>query len=186
MDIQEIGRQLRARRAASGRTVASVAMNAGLSVPYVANLENGRGNPTISALSRLAAALNTELTISLEPAAGDHSSGLPNPAGMPQSLVRLGRTERFRTITEIMVQKLGADPGKVASDMLSSLAVAGAWLRRDLTDADCWRLIDALTLIALSPAAADGQRLAATRSRTETDRSPDTRRGSARPNGASS
>jgi len=48
-----IGRQLRARRAAAGRTVASVAADAGLSVPYVANLENGRGNPTATALTRL-------------------------------------------------------------------------------------------------------------------------------------
>ena len=68
MDGQEIGRQLRARRAAAGRTVASVAMDAGLSVPYVANLENGRGNPTLSALTRLAAALDTELAVSLDPA----------------------------------------------------------------------------------------------------------------------
>src|SRR6266852_3571691 len=47
MDQPAIGRQLRARRTAAGRTVASVAEAAGLSVPYIANLENGRGNPTI-------------------------------------------------------------------------------------------------------------------------------------------
>lgn len=153
MDVREIGRQLRARRAASGRTVASVAVDAGLSVPYVANLENGRGNPTISALSRLAAALNIQLTVSLEPADGEPNTGLPNPVQMPQSLVRLGRTERFRLVTETMSQQLGADPGEIASHMLGSLALAEAWLRRDLTEADCWRLIDALTLIALSPLA---------------------------------
>ncbi|MGC1281309.1 MAG: helix-turn-helix transcriptional regulator, partial [Streptosporangiaceae bacterium] len=45
---EELGRRLRARRSAQGRTLASVAMQAGLSVPYVANLENGRGNPTLS------------------------------------------------------------------------------------------------------------------------------------------
>jgi len=45
VDQPEIGRQLRARRTAAGRTVASVATDAGLSVPYIANLENGRGNP---------------------------------------------------------------------------------------------------------------------------------------------
>lgn len=151
MDVQEIGRRLRAHRAASGRTVASVAMDAGLSVPYVANLENGRGNPTISALSRLATALNTELTVSLEPSGAEPDSGRPNLAEIPQSLVRLGRAERFRATTEIVAQKLGADPGEVASHMLASLAMAGTWLRRDLTEADCWRLIDALTLIALSP-----------------------------------
>ena len=153
MDVQEIGRQLRARRAAASRTVASVAMDAGLSVPYVANLENGRGNPTISALTRLAAALNTQLKVSLEPPDGEPGSGQQNPAEIPQSLVRLGRTERFGVMTETMAQKLGSDPGEVASHMLSSLAQAATWLRRDLTEADWWRLIDALTLIALSPRA---------------------------------
>jgi len=152
MDIREIGRQLRARRAASGRTVASVAMDAGLSVPYVANLENGRGNPTISALSRLAAALNIQLSVSLEPADREPDSGLPNAVEIPQSLVRLGRTARFRLITETMAQQLGADPNEIVSHMLNNLALAEGWLRRDLTEADCWRFIDALTLIALSPA----------------------------------
>jgi transcriptional regulator with XRE-family HTH domain len=153
MDIREIGRQLRARRAASGRTVASVAMDAGLSVPYVANLENGRGNPTISALSRLAAALNIQLSVALEPADREPDSGPPNPVETPQSLVRLGRTARFRLVTEAMSQQLGSEPREIASHMLSNLALAEAWLRRDLTEVDCWRLIDALTLIALSPAA---------------------------------
>ena len=37
--------------------MASVAADAGLSVPYIANLENGRGNPTTAALTRLAEAL---------------------------------------------------------------------------------------------------------------------------------
>src|SRR4051812_1812640 len=50
VDHQDMGRQLRALRTAAGRTVASVAADAGLSVPYVANLENGRGNPTTTAL----------------------------------------------------------------------------------------------------------------------------------------
>ena len=57
MEISAIGRQLRARRTAAGRTVASVAADAGLSVPYIANLENGRGNPTATALTQLASAL---------------------------------------------------------------------------------------------------------------------------------
>jgi transcriptional regulator with XRE-family HTH domain len=39
--------------------VASVAADAGLSVPYIANLENGRGNPTTAALTRLAEALGS-------------------------------------------------------------------------------------------------------------------------------
>src|ERR1700678_2389733 len=61
MEIQELGVRLRARRAAAGETIASVAMRAGLSVPYIANLENGRGNPTLTALSALAQALGADL-----------------------------------------------------------------------------------------------------------------------------
>src|SRR5689334_24953011 len=38
-------------------------MDAGLSVPYIANLENGRGNPTVAALDRLAEALGTRLEV---------------------------------------------------------------------------------------------------------------------------
>src|SRR5487761_1190243 len=88
-----IGRQLRARRTAAGRTVASVAADAGLSVPYIANLENGRGNPTTAALRRLAEALDLRLLVTLAQAMG-----------------------------------------------------------RDLAEADWWRLLDALLLIAAHPA----------------------------------
>lgn len=153
MDVQEIGRQLRARRASSGRTVASVAMDAGLSVPYVANLENGRGNPTISALRRLAAALGIELTVSLEPAGGRASTGPRNLADMPQALVRLGRTGRFRSMAETASAQRGVDPGEFATQVLNGLALVQAGLGRDLSEADCWRLIDALTLVVMCPGA---------------------------------
>jgi transcriptional regulator with XRE-family HTH domain len=153
MDVQEIGRQLRARRAAAGRIVASVALDAGLSVPYVANLENGRGNPTLSALTRLASALGTKLRVSLEPLDGGVRLTPPASANMPLPLVRLGRTERFRRTTNLIAAYRGAEPDDLASRMLTSLALAATALRRDLTEADCWRLIDALTLIAVTPAA---------------------------------
>ena len=71
MEHEAIGRQLRARRTAAGRTVASVAAEAGLSVPYIANLENGRGNPTTAALRRLAEALDLRLVVALAPDEAD-------------------------------------------------------------------------------------------------------------------
>ena len=150
MDTQEIGGQLRGRRAAAGRTVASVAMDAGLSVPYVANLENGRGNPTVSALSRLASALGMKLTIALEPDDDQSDSDSPKAAEIPQALVRLGRTKRFRVITEMAADKLHIDPRDFASHVLGSVAIAMAF-HSDLAEADCWRLIDALALIAICP-----------------------------------
>ena len=78
MDHAAIGSQLRSRRAAAGRTVASVAADAGLSVPYIANLENGRGNPTITALARLAEALGMRLAVTLVPDGGS-SLAFPPP-----------------------------------------------------------------------------------------------------------
>ncbi|MBL7259574.1 helix-turn-helix domain-containing protein [Paractinoplanes lichenicola] len=63
MEIAELGEQLKQKRVESGRTIASVAAEAGLSVPYIANLENGRGNPTLAAVNRLAEALGLRLSI---------------------------------------------------------------------------------------------------------------------------
>jgi len=155
MGVPEVGGQLRALRTASGRTVASVAADAGLSVPYIANLENGRGNPTVAALSQLAAALGMQLEISLAPAgdeaAGGPAAGLP-AGGVPASLVRLGRTDRFRRTVRVMAGPLGADEGVVSAELVSVLAAVAATLRRDLTEADWWRLLDALLLVAACPA----------------------------------
>ena len=107
MDQSEIGRQLRARRTAAGRTVASVAADAGLSVPYIANLENGRGNPTTAALTRLAEALGLRLVVTLAPGEGPQrpvrrgrgfgggrdtwGSGLARPARADRAVPRGGR-----------------------------------------------------------------------------------------------
>jgi transcriptional regulator with XRE-family HTH domain len=161
MDAPDIGRQLRALRTASGRTVASVAAGAGLSVPYIANLENGRGNPTVSALSQLAGAHGLRLAISLVPAdraagpGGPATSAAEGPAragGVPASLVRLGRTDRFRRTARLMAGPLGADEAEVSARLVSMLTAAAGLLRQDLAEADWWRLLDALLLIATSPA----------------------------------
>ena len=153
MGAPEIGRQLRALRTASGRTVASVAADAGLSVPYIANLENGRGNPTVAALSQLAAALGMQLAISLVPADDEAGGGAGPPAGgVPASLVRLGRTDRFRRTAQLMAGPLGASEAEVSAQLVSVLAAVAATLRRDLAEADWWRLLDALLLVAAVPA----------------------------------
>ena len=93
MEHEAIGRQLRARRTAAGRTVASVAADAGLSVPYVANLENGRGNPTATALTRLAGALGTRLVITLAPGRGQPAGGRAR-AARDARLARPARAHR--------------------------------------------------------------------------------------------
>ena len=164
MDQAEIGRQLRARRTAAGRTVASVASDAGLSVPYIANLENGRGNPTTAALTRLAEALGLRLVVTLAPAeedpgtagsavAGSAVAGSRRTPGIPASLVRLGRTDRFREAVAVMAPALDAGPDEFAGQLVAALAALAQAMGRDLAEPDWWRLLDALVLVAAHPAA---------------------------------
>lgn len=144
MRSQELGQQLRALRAASGRTLASVATDAGLSVPYVANLENGRGNPTVDAVGRLAHALGATFVLRLESGTG---AALHSPA-MPPSLVRLGRGARFRRDVQIMADATGEPAAELAGRLLGALAALAG---RDLAEADWFRLLDAIVLVQLHP-----------------------------------
>lgn len=146
MPNEPLGPRLRALRQASGRTVASVAADAGLSVPYIANLENGRGNPTTNALGRLASALGTELSIGF-------SSDLPATAGpTPHSVVKLSRSKRFRATAAALAAKSGQDPQDVASRLISACVLLTEALGHEASEHDWWRVLDALVLIAEHPA----------------------------------
>ncbi len=142
--MESLGARLRVMRAAAGRTVASVAADAGLSVPYIANLENGRGNPTLAALGRLARALGTELSVELG------TPGSQASVGPSASLVRVARTERFRGIA---TEFAGPDrnPAEIAAALVDLLARVGPTLGTEPTEADWWRLLDALLLVGLHP-----------------------------------
>jgi transcriptional regulator with XRE-family HTH domain len=154
VDSLTIGRELRARRTAAGRTVASVAADAGLSVPYIANLENGRGNPTTTALSRLAEALGMRLAVTLVPGESVPGEAAPAPApAVPASLVRLGRTARFRQAAAVMSAALERDAAEFSGELVAALALLGQAMGRELAEPDWWRLLDALLLIAAHPAA---------------------------------
>jgi len=144
MTLAELGHQLRAMRAASGRTVASVAADAGLSVPYVANLENGRGNPTMRALDRLAGALGSELALSLAGRAG------PAPSA-PQSLVRFARTGRFRQDNSHLAATLDVPADELSQRIVTALAWFADAVGVDPGDAGWGRLMDALVLIVQHP-----------------------------------
>lgn len=143
--MESLGARLRALRSGAGRTVASVAAEAGLSVPYIANLENGRGNPTLAALDRLVRALGATLTVDLGP------TSAPVAALPPPSLVRLARTERFRRLAgELGVP--GVDPSVMAAALVDLLARVGPAIGVEPDEHDWWRLLDALTLIKRHPA----------------------------------
>lgn len=153
MEHPAIGRQLRARRTAAGRTVASVAADAGLSVPYIANLENGRGNPTTTALTRLAGALGMRLVIALVPDEGSSQAGESASPEVPASLVRLGRTARFRQAVKAIATALELDTDEFSAQLVATLSTLAHSMGKDLAEADWWRILDALVLIAAHPAA---------------------------------
>jgi transcriptional regulator with XRE-family HTH domain len=176
MDASGLGGEFRALRVAAGRTVASVAVDAGLSVPYIANLENGRGNPTIGALSRLAAAFGRRLVVivSREPGGEQGEVGEPRidsdnskkpAAAIPASLVRFARTQRFRRTIAAMAagagradstagragSSTGQDDAEFAGRLVAGLAGLASAVDRDLGEADWARLLDALFLVTVNP-----------------------------------
>jgi len=148
-----IGRQLRAQRTAAGRTTASVAADAGLSVPYIANLENGRGNPTTAALTRLAGALGMRLVITLAP--DDDGQQVTETASphVPASLVRLGRTARFRLTVTAIATALGLDADEFTARLVTALAALAHTMGKEPAESEWWRILDALLLMAAHPTA---------------------------------
>jgi transcriptional regulator with XRE-family HTH domain len=147
------GEERHRRRAERDEAGRGASADAGLSVPYVANLENGRGNPTATALTRLAGALGTRLVITLAPDEGGDEAGEAAPPEVPLSLVRLARTPRFRQSVTAIAAALGLDADEFSARFVPALAVLARATGRDLAEPDWWRVLDALLLIAAHPAA---------------------------------
>jgi transcriptional regulator with XRE-family HTH domain len=134
VDEAELGAVLRARRKAAGRTIASVAVDAGLSVPYIANLENGRGNPTMAALQRLAAALGTSLEVALVDAEPSEAARQalrlsPRSREVAKRLAKTQRTDahlvekRLLVLLQTMAETIGTQPDERSLDRLLDLLI---------------------------------------------------------------
>jgi transcriptional regulator with XRE-family HTH domain len=151
VDGAELGRRLRAERTAAGRTIASVAADAGLSVPYIANLENGRGNPTVAALARLAEALGVRLDVSLAPE--DTPPTTPAAPELTGQAGRFGRSDRLRAQAARLAARAGLPEATARARLFAVLAAAQAATDAELSTVDCQRLLDAMALIDLDQAA---------------------------------
>jgi transcriptional regulator with XRE-family HTH domain len=141
MEIGELGRRLRARRTATGETIASVAGRAGLSVPYIANLENGRGNPTLTALSSLAKSLGTELRVDL-----DDGDDQPRSA-VPASLARFSRLPRFDAVAKKMADRAGCQTSVQRERLLRAMSSMSAAVPVPFDELDWHRVLDVMVLI---------------------------------------
>ena len=71
---------------------------------------------------------------------------------MPASLVRLGRTARFRQAVKVIAATLDLDADEFSVQIVAALAMIAHSTGQDLAEADWWRLLDALLLIATQPA----------------------------------
>jgi len=132
----ELGEVLRDRRKAAGRTIASVAVDAGLSVPYIANLENGRGNPTLSALDRLATALGAQLEVRI----------VDEPPPPPPSVGADLLSTSDRSATAVAALAGGRSRATTRRQLIAVLDALTVLLDRPPDPADLNRLLDLLQL----------------------------------------
>ena len=143
---QTLGERLRARRLELGLTLAEVAERAGLSLPYVSNLERGRGNPTTKALGAIAAALETELGGLV----GDGATGDPLDvvlANAPKSLLNFARTSQFQRVLERVARERGVEPQELRRQLLIGMASAPRRSSGTPTEDDWRRLLDVYATI---------------------------------------
>jgi transcriptional regulator with XRE-family HTH domain len=148
VEIRDLGNRLRNRRTAAGRTIASVAADAGLSVPYIANLENGRGNPTLSAVNSLATALGARLVVAL---AEDDDPAREAPAVLPDTLVQFARSPRFATEAARLAKVIRASETVTRERLLQAMTGMGSLAGRPLSELDWHRILDVAVLITRSP-----------------------------------
>jgi transcriptional regulator with XRE-family HTH domain len=134
----ELGEILRERRKAAGRTIASVAVDAGLSVPYIANLENGRGNPTVAALDRLAAALGSRLEVRI--------ADEPPPAPLSVGAELLAGSDRADQVIRALAVAQSQPRSVVQAELIRAVDGLSAVLDRPANAADLNRLLDLLLL----------------------------------------
>ena len=138
----ELGAELRERRKAAGRTIASVAVDAGLSVPYIANLENGRGNPTVSALERLTAALGAQLQLSI---VDDGSVVEPRTDRAALVAALIAESPRVKSVVQRLAGN-GRSRRVAEAQLLAALDSLATLLQSPPTDADLNRLLDLVLL----------------------------------------
>jgi predicted transcriptional regulator len=145
-DSETIGQRLRARRVELGRTLAEVADQSGLSLPYVSNLERGRGNPTLEALGALARALEIPLA-SLVGEEGPAESVQMVLASAPPSLLHFSRSSNFQKIVADLASQQGESVDAMRQKLLVGMASSPQRSKGEPTEEDWRRILDAYSLI---------------------------------------
>jgi len=138
-----VGPRLRGRRLQLGLKLADVAEVTGLSLPYIANLERGRGNPTLAVLNSLAEALRLPLAELL----GEGESASDVLADMPASLRAFAASQRFKKEVERLAEETGQERERLREQLLLSMAAAPRRSSGQPTEDDWRRLLDTYVLL---------------------------------------
>jgi transcriptional regulator with XRE-family HTH domain len=144
-----LGQRLRARRLDLGLTLAEVSEASKLSLPYISNLERGRGNPTIDALKAIAKALKIPLG-QLMGTLEEGSSDVPLDivlANAPKSLLTFANSVRFREVAEKLANAQNEDHDQMRRRLLVAMAAAPQRSKGESTQDDWRRLLDTFSLI---------------------------------------
>jgi transcriptional regulator with XRE-family HTH domain len=147
--LTPLGERLRSRRRKLGLTIAQVADSAGLSLPYVSNLERGRGNPTLDVLTSLAAVLDLPMAQLMGNGNDDVTEDLSERflASIPPSLNRFSNTEDFVREVQGLAKIKGENYDELRHRVLLGMATAPRRSTGDPTFDDWRRLLDVYTLI---------------------------------------
>lgn len=149
-DLHILGLRMRKRREQLGWTLAALAEESNVSVPYLANIENGRGNPTFNVLDRVATALATPLH-DLVQSPGHAEEVIANEslrlATQPESLKAYSRSKQFKVRVQHLADEQNTPYAEVRSALLEGLAAAPVQLKdSDFVARDWDRLLDAYVL----------------------------------------
>ncbi|MGY4719883.1 helix-turn-helix domain-containing protein [Naumannella cuiyingiana] len=116
--VADLGAVIRTTRKRLGMSVADLATRAGVSFGLVSELERGKGNPSFSSLSRLAAALDMPLAALVSPRAddamvvrGDQRTHIPVAPGTPASMRVVRELLTPRTALVIQLIRSTLPPG---------------------------------------------------------------------------
>ncbi|MFT3855704.1 MAG: helix-turn-helix transcriptional regulator [Ilumatobacteraceae bacterium] len=142
-----LGDRIRGRRVALGLTLAAVADRAGLSLPYVSNLERGRGNPTLDALTAIAVALETTTADLLSEAERSASSSELALAHAPASLKQFARSSRFAAVVQRLAKEHGATESEMRERLLVGMNSAPRRSSGEPAEEDWRRLLDVYSVI---------------------------------------
>jgi hypothetical protein len=96
------------------------------------------------------------LVISLEPDEESRRPGEPAPPEIPASLVRLGRTARFRQAVTVIATAIDVDAEEFSARLVTTLAALAHTIGRDPAEPDWWRILDALLLVTAHPTTGSG------------------------------